>query len=80
MATVSVHVRVTIWSTTVREQNHDLVNGFRIRREIIPEHIGILQIGLRIAFLSMDEEREFRGISQEEYRSIVHDLLLVSVI
>lgn len=48
--------------------------GLGVRREIIPEHVWIPQICLRIAFLSMNEKRELGWIAKEENRSVVHDL------
>ena len=72
---VAVHVGVAVGGSSVAEQDHDLVDGFLVCAEIVPEHIGVFQVGLRIAFLGVNEEREFAGISQEEDWSIVHNLV-----
>lgn len=74
MARISVHVCVSVWGASIREQNHDLMNGLGVRGEVVPEHVGIFQIGLRIAFLSVDEQRELGGIAKEEHGGVVHDL------
>lgn len=42
--------------------------------ETYPEHVGILQVGLRITLLGVDEVREFGGISDEEDGGVVEDL------
>lgn len=41
--------------------------------EVIPEGIGILQMGLRITLLRVDEMREFCRVTQEEDRCVVED-------
>jgi len=52
---VTVEVTVTIRSTTVGEEDGDLVNGFRNKRQEIPEGIGITTVGLRVSLLGVDE-------------------------
>ena len=74
VATVTVHMCITIGGASIREEDHNLMDRFGVCRQIIPEHIGIFQIGLRITFLSMNEKRKFGGISKEEHRSVVHHL------
>jgi hypothetical protein len=55
MGRVTVHVTVTIGSTTVREEDSDLVDRLRNEREEIPEGIGIRAVCLRIALLCVNE-------------------------
>ena len=74
VARVAVHMGITVRSTAIREKNHELMCGFGVCRQIIPEHVGILEIGLRIALLGVDEKREFRGVAKEEDRGVVHYL------
>lgn len=52
---VTVEVTVTVRSTTVGEEDGDLVNGFRDERQEIPEGIGITTVGLRVSLLGVDE-------------------------
>lgn len=52
-----MHV-VTIRSTAVGEENHDLMNRFWVLREVVPEHIGIFQMRLWVTLLGVDEVRE----------------------
>ena len=47
--------------------------------EVVPEHGGILQIGLRITLLGMDKDGEFRRVSEEEDRRIVKDPIPISL-
>ena len=41
--------------------------------EVVPEHIRILQVSLGVTLLSMNEMREFGGITNEENRCVVED-------
>lgn len=41
--------------------------------QIIPEHIWIFEVCLRVTFLGMYEDREFGRITQEEDWSVVED-------
>lgn len=52
---VTIHETITIGSTTVGEENRDLVNGFRYERKEIPESIRITTVGLRVSLLGVDE-------------------------
>lgn len=52
-----MHV-VSIRSTTVGEENHDLVSRLWVLREVVPEHISILQMRLWVTLLGVDEVRE----------------------
>lgn len=62
MARVPVHVAVRIWSATVGEEVHDLMGGFLVGREVVPEHGGVLEIGLGVALLGVNEDGEFGGV------------------
>lgn len=44
-----------------------------MRVEVVPEHICIFQVGARISFLSMYEERKQGRVSNEKYWRIVED-------
>lgn len=44
-----------------------------MRREVVPEHGGIFQICLRVAFLRVNENRELGRVSEEEDGSIVEN-------
>lgn len=62
MARVPVHVAVRIWSAPVGEELHDLMSGFLMGREVVPEHGSVLEIGLWVALLRVNENGEFGGI------------------
>lgn len=62
MARVPVHVAVRIRSAAVGEELHDLMSGFLVGGEVVPEHGRVLEIGLRVALLRVDEDGEFGGI------------------
>lgn len=63
MARVPVHVAIGIWRATVGEEVHDLMGGFLMGGEVVPEHGGVLEIGLRVALLGVNEDGEFGGIA-----------------
>lgn len=77
---VSVHVVVTLRSTTVGEQNHNLVNGLGILAKVIPEHVGILEVSLRVTLLGVDEMRELGGVTDEEDGGVVEDPVEVALL
>lgn len=55
---VAVHMSVGIGGAAIREEVHNLVGGLLMGRQIVPEHCGVLEIGLRVTFLGMDEDGE----------------------
>jgi len=48
-----------------------LVQGLRHKTEEIPEGVGVLHVGLRVAFLGVNQVRELDPISDEEHGSVV---------
>jgi len=70
---VSVLKIVSLWDTTVSHENHDLMNGFWVLRQVIPEHVVVLQVGLRITLLSVNEVWELGWVTKEEDWSVVED-------
>lgn len=68
---VAIHVPVPIRSATVRKQKGKLVCHLRAMREEVPDHVRVLQIGLRVSFLCVNERGEQNGISQEEDGRVV---------
>lgn len=71
VARVAVHVTVGVWGTTVTEERHNLVDGLLVSGEVVPEHGGILQVGLWVALLSVDEEGELARLTEEEDGGVV---------
>lgn len=59
---IPVHMAVRIWSATVGEELHDLMSGFLMSGKIVPEHGSVLEIGLWVALLRVNEDGEFGGI------------------
>lgn len=70
---VAVHESVAIRGAAVAEQEHDLVRGLRSQRDEVPEHVGVFQMRLRVAFLGVDEAREEDRVTNEEDRRVVAD-------
>ena len=48
--------------------------------QIIPEHIHILQVRLRVTLLSVDKVRELGRVAQEENRGVVKDPVPVALL
>ena len=80
VAGVAVHVAVGVRSATVTEEMHELVNRFLVSGEVVPEHGGILQVGLGVALLGVDEDGEFGRIPDEENRGVVEDPVPVALL
>ncbi len=47
------------------------MKGLRHKAEEIPEGVGVLHVGLRVAFLGVNQVRELDPISDEEHGSVV---------
>lgn len=73
VARVSVHVSVRVWSSSIREEGHDLVDGLLMGREIVPEHGGIFEVCLGVALLGVDEEGEIGRVTDKEDGRVVVD-------
>ena len=56
------------------------MDGLVVGGEVIPEHGGVLKVGLRIAFLGVDEDGEFSRVAQEENRGVVEHPIPVSLL
>jgi len=79
MTRVTVHLMVAIGSSTVGEENEDLMNRLRVLRQVIPEHIRVLQVSLGVTLLGVDEMGEFGGVTEEEDGSVVEDPIPIAL-
>jgi len=80
VAGVAIHVTVGVWGATVREEVNDLVDSLLMCGKVVPEHGGILQVGLRVALLCVDEERELGWVAEEEDGRVVVDPIPVALL
>ena len=80
MARISVHVSIGVWCTAIAEEVHDLVSSLLMRREVIPEHSCVFEVGLWVALLGVDEERELGRITDEEDRCVVENPIPVALL
>eukprot|EP00126_Sphaerothecum_destruens_P012817 Sdes_comp21944_c0_seq1m20487 len=71
VAAIPIHEPVPLGDPAIRVENRDLVHGFGDQAEKVPHHVGVAQVGLRVALLRVDKVREFYGVSDEEYRRVV---------
>lgn len=74
----TVHVSVTIWSTSIREEDGDLVDGFWNEGKEVPESVGVLAVGLWVSLLGVDEVWELLWVSDEEDWGVVSNQIPVS--
>uniref|UniRef100_A0A0L0NTX7 Peroxisomal catalase n=1 Tax=Candidozyma auris TaxID=498019 RepID=A0A0L0NTX7_CANAR len=71
VAGVTVHLSVRGRGTTVGEQDDNLVDRLWVVTQVVPEHVGVLQVGLWVSLLGVDKVREFGWVSDEENRGVV---------
>ena len=71
VAGVAMHVAVRVWSSAIGEEDHDLVDGLLVGGQVVPEHGGILQVGLRVTLLGVNEEWELGWVAEEEDWGVV---------
>src|SRR5580698_4006712 len=56
------------------------MSGFRTQGEKIPDVIGLLNVGVRIALLGVDKIRKFKRIPNKKDRCIVADQIVVTLL
>jgi hypothetical protein len=71
MAAEAIHVPVAVRSAAIREKNRDLMKRLWRKRPEVPHHRGRLEVGLRVAFLGMNEITEFQWVANKEDRRVV---------
>lgn len=71
VASVAVHEAVAVRSATITEQERHLVCRLRTEGDEVPEHVRVLQVGDRVALLSVDEAGEEDGVTDEEDGSVI---------
>lgn len=71
---------VTLGNSSVTKQNHDLMERLGILREVIPEHVGVFKMSLRVALLRVDEYGELGGVAEEEHRGVVVNMIPVALV
>ena len=75
---VAVHVAISVWCSSVGEEDHDLVKGLRREGPEIPCHLLLLDACLRVSLLAMNEVWKLDWISDEENRCVVSDHVIVA--
>lgn len=69
VAGVTVHLAPAVGNTTVTHKDHDLVDRLGVLGKVVPEDSGVVGVGevsLRVALLSVNEVRELGRVAQEE--------------
>ena len=98
VAGVTVHMMVTIRSSAVGKEDHDLVNGLWVLGKVVlseefsldgrlskkrpnyPEHVRVLQVGLRVPLLCVNEVGELGRVTDEEDGGVIEDPIPVTFI
>ena len=52
----------------------------KVTESAYPEHVGILEVSLRVTLLSVDEVRELGGVTNEEHRGVVENPVKVALL
>jgi len=76
---VSIQMAVTVWSSSVGEEDHDLMEGFWREGPEVPGHLSALDASLWVSLLTVDEVSELDGVSDEEHWCVVSDHVVVSL-
>lgn len=63
---VSVLVVVAVGSAAVGEEDEDLVDGLWVLGKVVPEDVGVFEVGLWVTLLGVNEVGEFGGVTDEE--------------
>lgn len=79
VASVAIHVPESIGGSSVAEEHGDLVSAFWNETQEVPKHVSVLEVGLRIPLLSVDEIWEFWGVSDEEDGSVVSSHVVIAL-
>jgi len=75
----SIHMTVSIRDSTVRKQEHDVLDTLRSEADEVPGHIWISAISLWISFSTVDNIRKLNRISDEEKWSIVSYYIIIAL-
>ena len=76
---ISVHAAESIGGTAVRHENGHLMESLRRVTPEVPGHVGVLDTGLRVSLLAMNEVGELDGVLDEENRSVVSNHVVVAL-
>lgn len=80
MRAVAIHVTVPVRGASVREQDHDLVLGLRRVAPEVKGGVWVLNAGLGVTLLRVDEVRELNRILDEEHRGVVTDHVVIALL
>jgi hypothetical protein len=70
-----MHMTETVWSSSIREQDRNLMASLWTQRDKIPEHVWVLKMGGWISLLGMDEAWEQDWIADKEDWSVISDYI-----
>mmetsp|Transcript_10017 Transcript_10017/g.16832 ORF Transcript_10017/g.16832 Transcript_10017/m.16832 type:complete len:220 (-) Transcript_10017:161-820(-) len=77
---VAVHESVAFGSSSVGEEDHELVERLRVVLQEIELHVGVNQVGLGVPLLRVDEVGELDWVVDEKDRSVVSNEIIVALL
>jgi hypothetical protein len=78
MRRISIHVSVTVWSSSVREKNGNLMESLWGMLPEIEDHIGVVEVSGWVSLLGMEEIWELNWIIDEENRGVISNHVVVT--
>jgi hypothetical protein len=75
---ISVHVSITVWSSSVGEKNGNLMESLWGVLPEIEDHVGIVEVSGWVSLLGMEEIWELNWIIDEENWSVVSNHIIVT--
>jgi len=80
MGAVSVHESVTVWSSSVREQDSNLMESLWSVLPEVEDHIWVSQVGGWVPLLGMEEVWELYWVIDEENRGVISNHIIVTLL
>jgi hypothetical protein len=77
---ISIHVSVTVWSSSIREKNGDLMKSFWGVLPEIEDHIWVSQVCGWVSLLGVEEIWELDWVVDEENRGVVSNHIVVTLL
>jgi hypothetical protein len=75
MRTEPIHMAVSIADSSLRKEEHNVLNANWSRCDEVPRHVGVAHIGLRVSLSGVDNVGELNGIlNKEEWCIVAHKI------
>jgi hypothetical protein len=78
--TETIHKSESIWSSSVREQNGNLMQSLWTETPEVPSHVRVLNTSFRVSLLAVNEVGELNRILDEKDWSVVSNHIEISLL